>query len=104
MVEDQLSLQISEHARIAYSSLGADDRRRVDAWFDHLRNWRNDQFIRSKSSRLDSEDETYVLRTSMDLVIAFTVARDTVTILSIFRDETLNKFAATAAIAARGAT
>jgi hypothetical protein len=101
MIQDQLSLQVSEHARIAYSSLGADDRRRVDAWFDHLRNWRNDQFIRSRSNRLDSEDETYVLRTSMDIVIAFTISGDTVTILSIFRDETLNKFAMTAA---RGAT
>jgi len=44
-----------------------------------------------------SDDETYVLRTNMDIVIAFTIARDTVTILSIFRDETLNKFTATAA-------
>lgn len=101
MVDELLNLDISEHARIAYSSLGADDRRRVDAWFNHLRNWRNDEFIRSRSDRLKSEDETYVLRTNMDIVIAFTIAHDTVTILSIFRDETLSKFASTTARSAR---
>ena len=38
MPENLLDLQISEHTRIAYSSMGPDDRRRVDAWFGHLRN------------------------------------------------------------------
>ena len=56
--------------------------------------WKNDEFIRSKSRRLITEEETYVLRTSTDIVIAFSIAGDTVTILSIFRDEAVNKFVA----------
>src|SRR2546426_1153263 len=96
MPDDLLSLHVSEHARIAYSSLGPDDRRRVDAWFDHLRNWKNDEFIRSKSKPLQPEEDVYILRTSTDIVIAFTMADDTVTVLSIFRNEAVSKFATTA--------
>ena len=54
MADDQglMNVQLSDHARMAYSSLGPEDRRRVEAWFDHLQNWRNDEFIRSMAKRL----------------------------------------------------
>ncbi len=92
MAENLLNLQISEQARIAYTSLGPEDRRLVEAWFDHLRNWRNDDFIRSKSKRLNPDEEIYVFQTSTDIVIAFAITANEVTVLSIFRKETLRAF------------
>ena|SRR3989442_1314106 len=92
MEEELLSLEITEPARIAYTALGPEDRRVVSAWFDHLRNWRNDEFIRSKSRQLKSDTETYVFQTSADIVIAFKIAGNTVVVSSIFRKEAIRKF------------
>jgi hypothetical protein len=58
MGESLLDLRMTERAKMAYSALGPEDRRLVDAWFDHLRNWRNDAFVRSKSTPVKSNDET----------------------------------------------
>jgi hypothetical protein len=96
MAEDLLNLQYTEGAKIAYSSLGPEDRRLVDAWFDHLRNWRNDEYIRSSSRRLDADEDVYVFQTGTDLVLAFKIVGDKAIILSIFRNETLRKFETTA--------
>jgi hypothetical protein len=92
MAKELLDLQVSDHAKIAYNSLGPDDRRRVDSWFDHLRNWGNDEFIRSKARRLNSEEGIYVLPTSTDILIAFSIASDIVKIISIFRKDATSKF------------
>ena len=92
MAEESLNLELTEHATIAYTALGAEDRRLVDAWFDHLRNWRHDDFIRSKSRRLKPDEETYVLQTSSDIIIAFKIAGTRVIVFSIFRKEALRKF------------
>ncbi len=100
MSEVLLKREISEHARFPYMTLGAEDRRNIDAWFDYLRNWRNDPFIRSKSKHLRTGDETYTIQISSDLVIAFKIDDDAVTILSIFRKEALRPFEAMAKRAA----
>jgi hypothetical protein len=89
---DLLKLELTEHARIALATLGPEDRRLVDAWLDHLKNWWNDDYIRSKSSRLKPDEEIYVFQTSTDLMIAFEIAGDKVIVLSIFSQDTLRKF------------
>jgi hypothetical protein len=91
-VADVLNLQLAEHAEIAYSTLGPEDRRLVDAWCDHLRNWRNDEFIRSRSKRLDSDEELYAFETSSDIVLVFKIVGKKVIVLSIFRKEALRSF------------
>jgi len=96
MAQNLLAVRISDHARIAYSSLGAEDRRRVDAWFDHLRNWRNDLHIQAKSRRLESDEEMYVLPTSTEFFLAFSISGDEVTVLSILRKDALRTFEALA--------
>src|SRR6185437_12127134 len=94
MSENLLNLEISERAKIAYASLGEEDRRLVSAWYRHLQNWRNDNFVRSIARRLNSDEETYVLQASnTDIFVAFTISQDTVTIISIFRKEAVSKFA-----------
>jgi hypothetical protein len=96
MAQEQLDLQLTEQARIALSSLGQEDRRLVSAWFDHLRNWRNDEHVRARSRRLPADGEVFALRTSGDLVIAFQLAGDQVTVLTILRERSLGAFAAPA--------
>ncbi len=94
-----LTLLLSEPAWVAYSSLGTEDRRLVDSWFEHLRNWKTDEFVRSRSRRLKPDEELYAFQTSSDdLVIAFRVAADVneVTVLSIFRGEWVRPYRAEA--------
>jgi hypothetical protein len=91
MPEALLKLDLSENAEIAYSSLNAGDRRLVDAWFEHLRNWHNDDYIRTHSQRLKTEGEVYAFPTSIDLYIAFEIKADSVLILSLLHEETVRK-------------
>lgn len=89
MAERMLTLQLTEGARVALSSLGDDDRRQVLAWFDHLKNWPNDEFVRAHSRPLASQAGVQVLRTNSDFAIFFRLAGDTVTVQSIFREDAL---------------
>lgn len=88
-----MSLQIAEPARTAYLSLGPEDRRLVDAWFDHLRNWQTDEFVRSRSRRLKPDDELYAFQTSSDDIgLGFRINGSDLTVVSIFRREWLLPF------------
>ena len=68
---------------IALRTLDAEDRRRVHAWFDHLRNWDSDSFVRTHSFPLKSVEGVYVFRTSSDLRIFFRFDGDTITVLDL---------------------
>jgi mRNA-degrading endonuclease RelE of RelBE toxin-antitoxin system len=68
---------------VALRTLDNDNRRRVHAWFDQLRNWDGDEFVRSHSHRLDSIPDVYVLKTSTDFRVFFTIHGNTVTIIDI---------------------
>jgi mRNA-degrading endonuclease RelE of RelBE toxin-antitoxin system len=68
---------------VALRTLDDDNRRRVHAWFEHLANWDEDAFVRRHSHLLDSVPGVYVLKTSTDLRLFFTIQPDTVTILDI---------------------
>ncbi len=97
MLAEMSKVDISEHAAMQYSTLRADDRRQLDAWFGHLKNWNNDEVIRAKSKRLESNGETYFLRTGDGFVIAFSVVKETVNVLSIFSEQTVDLFSTSAA-------
>lgn len=96
-----MAVHVSDHARIAIAGLTDEERRIVHSWLDHLRNWRNDGFIRDKSQRLEVAADTYVLRTSADIVIVFSIHDDAVLIVSVFRKEALSAFETAAAQTAR---
>lgn len=49
-----------------------EERRKVWAWFDHLKNWENDEHVRKMSRAMDYRD-TYALNTSDDIRIFFTL-------------------------------
>ena len=92
MGNNLLSLEISDHARIPYSSLGPEDRRNIDVWLDQLRNWRNDEFLRSKAKRLRADEEFYIVDAGDDLFIAFEIIDDKMNLFSIYSKETLRAF------------
>jgi hypothetical protein len=68
---------------IALRTLDADGVRRVHAWFDHLRNWEGDEFVRTHSHSLEGIPGVYVLKTSTDIRIFFRIDGNTITILDI---------------------
>jgi hypothetical protein len=74
---------------IALRTLGPEDRRRVLAWLDHLWNWENDPVVRERSHRLDAAHDVYVLKTSGDFRIFFTLEKDRIVVLDIATRETL---------------
>jgi hypothetical protein len=92
MENNVLRIEISDHARIPYLSLGPEDRRNIDVWLDQLRNWRNDEFLRSKAKRLRADEEFYIVDAGDDLFIAFEIADDKLKLYSIYSRETLRKF------------
>ena len=95
MAEKLLDLKLSYGAEMALLSLREIDRTRISAWYDHLRNWLNDEGVRSRSRRVPTLADTYVLQVYPDLYIAFEVGATEVTLTSIFREDSL-RLAATA--------
>ncbi len=68
---------------IALRMLGADDVRRIHAWFDHLANWDGDPFVRDNSPVLPGVPDTRVFRTSSDTRIFFKLEGETIVVLDI---------------------
>jgi hypothetical protein len=86
-----MNLVLSHAAEIALRTLGDEDRRKVHAWFDYLKNWDNDQFVRSKSRKLElpGSDEVYVLKTTTDLHLFFILHPNHIEIIDIARSDSL---------------
>jgi mRNA-degrading endonuclease RelE of RelBE toxin-antitoxin system len=68
---------------IALRTLDSEGVRKVQAWFDHLRNWDGDEFVRTHSHSLEGVSGAYLLRTSTDIRIFFRIDGDTITILDV---------------------
>ncbi len=80
---------ITQSVQVALRTLDNDTRRRVNRWFKHLANWDGDEFVRSHSHSLDSIPGVYVLKTSTDLRIFFTMQGNTVNIIDIARKQSI---------------
>jgi mRNA-degrading endonuclease RelE of RelBE toxin-antitoxin system len=81
-----LSLQ---PVKIALRTLSDKDRRQVFAWFDHLKNWKNDETVRNNSHLLADSDDVYVLKTTSDVRIFFKLQEDQITVLDIAMKSTI---------------
>ena len=68
---------------IALRTLDPDSVRKVHAWFDNLKNWENDATVRKNSQALEGVPDVYVLRTTTDIRIFFTIEGERITILDI---------------------
>ena len=92
-----MKVELTHAAEIALRTLADDDRRRVLAWCDHLRNWEHDETIRGRARRLNVPGyaDVYVLTTTTDLRIFFTVEADRIEVTDIAFQESLRAVAQT---------
>jgi hypothetical protein len=74
---------LSSAVKIAISSLDADGTRQVQAWFDRLQRWDEDEVVRKNSVLLDSLPGVYFMRTTTDIRIFFRIDGDTITVLDV---------------------
>ncbi len=86
-----MQVVITEPVTIALRTLGEDERRRVTSWFDHLKNWDKDEFVRSRSHRLTSDENVYVLHTSSDIRIFFSLDDGRIVIRDLATKDTLQR-------------
>jgi mRNA-degrading endonuclease RelE of RelBE toxin-antitoxin system len=87
-----MELVVSERVRTLLRTLRGEDRTRVEAWFDHLKHWEDDQFVRANSVSLTVNGEAIrMFRTSTDVRIFFTMNEQdhTITVLDIANKETI---------------
>ena len=77
---------------IALSTLREEDRRRMTAWFEHLKNWETDEFVRKRSHKLNDEEDVYVLKTNTDLRIFFKLEKRDIVLLDIAHKDTILSF------------
>ena len=79
----------TQAVEIALRTLGHDDRQRVLTWLQYLENWESDPFVRDHSHPLQSDANTYVLQTSTDVRIFFTIDRNTITVLDVAKRDAI---------------
>jgi hypothetical protein len=84
-----MNVTVAEPAQIVLRNASDDDRRRVWAWIDNLRRWETDPFVQQHSKKLDAGENVYMLLTSTDLRIFFSVEKDTITVLDVARRATI---------------
>ncbi len=77
---------------IALRTLGDEDRQKVVAWIDHLKNWENDPVVRNHAQKVNSSENVYVLRASSDLRIFFRLEPGRIVLLDITTKEVILRF------------
>ena len=69
-----MQVVLSERVETALNTLSRDERARVRTWFGYLRNWEEDEFVKSRSVLLNVQGQTmYMFRTSTEVRIFYTV-------------------------------
>jgi hypothetical protein len=84
-----MNVAVAEPAQIALRNLSEDDRRRVGAWIENLARWDTDPFVREHSKKLEGGDNVYMLFTSTDVRLFFSLEGDTITVLDAARKATI---------------
>lgn len=87
-----MKVVLDQPVEIALRTLGDEERQKVTAWIDHLKDWENDPYVREHSHKLTSADGVYVLRTNTDFWIFFTLQQDQIVVLDIATTATIKQF------------
>ncbi len=74
---------------IALRTLGPQDRQEVLAWFDNLRNWESDSWLRSRAKQVNPSDNVYVLKTGGEFRIFFRLEQDQIVVLDLATKATI---------------
>jgi mRNA-degrading endonuclease RelE of RelBE toxin-antitoxin system len=71
---EKMQITLSERVKIFLKTSSRDERERLDAWFEYLRNWDEDPYAKSQSVLLNVQGQSmYLFRTSTGLYIFYTV-------------------------------
>lgn len=70
-------------AEMSLLPLKPDEVRKVQAWYEYLARWDENELVRKSAIPLPNHKGVYVLRTSTDLRIYFRIDGDTVTVLDV---------------------
>ncbi len=84
-----MNVTVAEPAQIALRNLSDDDRRRVWAWIDNLKRWESDPFVQQHAKKLDAGDNTYMLLTSTEFRLFFSLEKDAITVLDVAKKATI---------------
>src|SRR5947209_17410252 len=87
-----MQVVLSERVKTALDTLSRDDRERVHTWFGYLRNWEENEFVRSRSITLNVQGQSvYMFRTSTEVRIFYTVdlQSKTITVIDIATKDTI---------------
>ena len=82
-------VQYAPAVELSMSSLDPDGVRRVQAWFDYLKRWDEDEAVRKNSLPLPDHQGVYVLKTTTDIRIFFRIDGDTITVLDIAKQSAI---------------
>ncbi len=105
MTKASSKLQIDDRAAATINAYPPEDRRRIRSAIGHLLGWDVLERLGERVRRLPTDEPLYIFRVPHGLRIVFSRERsregDTITVLDILRQETLEAFAASAAANAR---
>jgi hypothetical protein len=105
MTKASSKLQIDDRAAATINAYPPEDRRRIRSAIGHLLGWDVLERLGERVRRLPTDEPLYIFRVPHGLRIIFSRERsregDTITVLDILRQETLEAFAASAAANAR---
>ena len=65
------------------------ERQKVLWWIDALEKWGTDPYIMENSKKLNDYDNTYMLITTSDLRLFFSVEKDEITVMDVARKATI---------------
>jgi hypothetical protein len=79
----------SPPVEIGLRTLGPEDRQEVLAWFDHLKKWDTDAWLRSRAKQVNPADNVYVLKTNGEFRIFFRLEQDRIVLLDLATKATI---------------
>ena len=85
-------IQYAPAVERSMSFVDPDGVQRVQAWFDYLTRWDEDEAVRKNSLPLPGHPGVYMLKTTTDIRVFFRIDGDTVTVLDVASREAIIKF------------
>jgi len=84
-----MKVNVTESVQIALRNLSDDDRRKVWAWISNLEKWETDPYVQQHSKQLNAGENVYMLLTSTDVRIFFTLEKDSITVEDVAKRATI---------------
>jgi hypothetical protein len=84
-----MNVLLTPPVEIGLRTLGPEDRQEVLAWFDDLKKWETDAWLRSRAKQVNPSDNVYVLKTNGEFRIFFRLEPDRIVLLDLATKATI---------------